>query len=274
LMQWIKVDSAMSVRLILVTSYLVLSLLHPAYCEPQHQEKYVLGDYRAGVTWQVAESFCQDIGGQLATLDSEEKQRSIASFIDDNEGYTYMYWIGLTDIDTEGSWQWSTGSPMGSYSNWDDGEPNNWEGGPSEGEDCIILRSDRDYSWNDLDCLETQFGYENIRIICELGTVKDDFYDEMVNRAHEVKELANNRLQDGQSMYSTKKGTTVDGKTVDIMNVISRNRESFGDVIEAEEIEVEVDNGRIVDNKTITIIDEGGNEEIEFDDGERDEWFI
>ncbi|RUS76015.1 hypothetical protein EGW08_016220 [Elysia chlorotica] len=54
-------------------------------------------------------------------------------------------WLGMTDIETEGTWLWEDGDEL-DYSNWANGEPNNW--GP--GEDCAVLKSRG--GWNDLPC--------------------------------------------------------------------------------------------------------------------------
>ncbi|KAL0961580.1 hypothetical protein UPYG_G00354990 [Umbra pygmaea] len=62
-----------------------------------------------------------------------------------------MY-IGLNDIITEGSWEW-TGSGQSSSSfttYWKNGEPND-----SGGEDCAVMEtwsSDPLKSWNDVPC--------------------------------------------------------------------------------------------------------------------------
>ena len=48
----------------------------------------------------------------------------------------HIVWIGGTDEDSEGTWKWSSGTPVMenqlSYTNWRSGEPNN-----HGNEDCI-----------------------------------------------------------------------------------------------------------------------------------------
>ena len=60
---------------------------------------------------------------------------------------THSCWIGLHDIDTEGTFGWADGNNS-SYRNWAIGEPNQ-----SGNEDCVhIFGSGR---WNDLECSDT-----------------------------------------------------------------------------------------------------------------------
>ena len=61
-------------------------------------------------------------------------------------------WLGYNDIDHEGTFVWSDGSPD-TFQKWYRGEPNNAGGG----EDCAYTRGGKSSStWNDLGCVETQ----------------------------------------------------------------------------------------------------------------------
>jgi len=122
-----------------------------------------------GVTWQTASEFCSTNGGQLVTIDNDDKQTSIENFIVENI-YTddldqYQYWIGLTDTNGEHSWLWSNGEELGTYSNWAETEPNNLAEG--EGEDCVHLRPALGYKWNDLDCTRIDFAELSTIALCE-----------------------------------------------------------------------------------------------------------
>ena len=77
-------------------------------------------------------------------------------FIDDNlpgpEGYNY--WLGLTKNPKEGKWRWYVSFQEATYTNWHDGEPNNFK---NYGEYCAVkysedLTSRPAQKWNDYPC--------------------------------------------------------------------------------------------------------------------------
>ncbi|XP_035664824.1 alpha-N-acetylgalactosamine-specific lectin-like [Branchiostoma floridae] len=67
------------------------------------------------------------------------------------------FWLGLHDRREEGSFEWVDGSPLGKYSSWGPGQPNNGLGQPNnyEGnEDCVLYSAslyDKD-KWADRSC--------------------------------------------------------------------------------------------------------------------------
>ena len=54
------------------------------------------------------------------------------------------WWIGATDKDKEGHFEWVSGATW-SYTNWNSGEPNN-----IGDEDCVELK--KPDAWNDIPC--------------------------------------------------------------------------------------------------------------------------
>ena len=56
------------------------------------------------------------------------------------------WWIGLDDLDQEGAFTWSDGTPL-DFTAWNDGEPNN-----AGEEDCANLPAWNGGLWNDLPC--------------------------------------------------------------------------------------------------------------------------
>ncbi len=94
-------------------------------------------------SWEEAQSYCENAGGYLACITSKEENDFTFNLIRDIYGYNSCY-FGLTDKESEGSWKWVNGEKF-SYSNWEDGEPNNLY---SSGENYGMYYFDDD-TWND-----------------------------------------------------------------------------------------------------------------------------
>lgn len=77
--------------------------------------------YEIDKTWDEARSFCEDLGGHLVTVTSEQENSFVMSIIG-----SYYCFMGATDKDSEGIWTWVTGETW-DYTNWMEGEPNNGE---------------------------------------------------------------------------------------------------------------------------------------------------
>ena len=75
------------------------------------------------MVWADASVMAQSYGGHLATIASQEEQDFLGN---------YGGWLGLTDENVEGQWEWVTGEPV-NYTNWIDGEPND----AGNGEDYV-----------------------------------------------------------------------------------------------------------------------------------------
>lgn len=114
-------------------------------------------------SWDVAEEYCESLGGHLATLTSQEENDYVYQIVR-NAGYTNAY-FGLTDKDVEGTWVWVTGEAV-SYTNWHSGEPNH----ENSNEDyAMFYFKYSDGTWNDGD-----FGGRTVSggtaFICEWDT--------------------------------------------------------------------------------------------------------
>uniref|UniRef100_A0A8B9FP93 C-type lectin domain-containing protein n=1 Tax=Amazona collaria TaxID=241587 RepID=A0A8B9FP93_9PSIT len=57
-------------------------------------------------SWWEAKEFCGHLNGSLATVSSEQEDIFLANHILENR----VFWLGLTDSDREGHWQWGDGS--------------------------------------------------------------------------------------------------------------------------------------------------------------------
>ena len=108
-------------------------------------------------SWKEAEAFCRAMDARLAKIDSENKSSFINTLVS-NVNSGFGYWIGLTDAEVENHWKWSDGTPLGSYANWMNGEPNNYNL-LLPGEDCVVLSYG---GWYDYPCW-----YSWVKFICE-----------------------------------------------------------------------------------------------------------
>ncbi len=108
-------------------------------------------DGATGRSWQQARDYCRSLGGDLASIHSEEERvcasRALASVGSAGLGA----WIGLFEDQQEGSWRWSDGTTT-NFTPWLAGEPNNDSSGPN---DCAHMWRDRAFAWNDIPCDRT-----------------------------------------------------------------------------------------------------------------------
>ena len=76
-------------------------------------------------TWNEAEAFCQQENGHLASITSDAINQYVLEGMNSKDfGYT---WIGGNDIDEEGTWKWTDGSPF-EFTFWHPGQPTNYGG--------------------------------------------------------------------------------------------------------------------------------------------------
>ncbi|XP_022082062.1 secretory phospholipase A2 receptor-like [Acanthaster planci] len=101
-----------------------------------------------GKTQNDARIACQQDQGDLAIITSVEMNSFLADFTEAAGAYA---WIGLTDTQTEGTFEWIDGTPLDPALNvlWGSSAPNN-----DNNEDCVVLRANR--VWNDVSCFTTK----------------------------------------------------------------------------------------------------------------------
>lgn len=96
------------------------------------------------VTWPDAEAFARNLKGHLVTIeDAAENDWLLSHFAQP------WLWIGLNDRDQDGTWTWASGRKV-TFTNWQDGEPDNWKGYDPLGEHVATLSSEFDSRWADI----------------------------------------------------------------------------------------------------------------------------
>ncbi|KAF1387305.1 hypothetical protein PFLUV_G00104030 [Perca fluviatilis] len=91
-------------------------------------------------TWPKSRADCLQKGADLVIINSKEEEEFTRKF-------EKRLWIGLTDLETEGTWKWVDGTPL-TKSYWNSEEPN---GG--KWENCVETQNFHyENSWNDVSC--------------------------------------------------------------------------------------------------------------------------
>lgn len=105
--------------------------------------------YQDSLAWNEANLYCQQMGGHLLTVTSQDEQDFINSCLSANTNLKNLYWIGLEEKVGEG-WSWVTQEDY-EYENWAIGEPNN----DFSGTESVVQICGKDHNsflagqWND-----------------------------------------------------------------------------------------------------------------------------
>jgi hypothetical protein len=119
-------------------------------------------------SWHMAKAHCESLEGYLVTITSQVEQ----DFVFDNlvSNSQQNCWLGATDQENEGNWQWVTGENW-DFVNWDTSQPDNC----NELEHYAALAKS-DGVWHDKVSLNNGSGgcdcpvvFENMSTICEWG---------------------------------------------------------------------------------------------------------
>ncbi|KAJ8337089.1 hypothetical protein SKAU_G00383090 [Synaphobranchus kaupii] len=101
--------------------------------------------YISGATdWADAEINCENIGGNLASVHSEEEYAFIRQLVKQADSSEPTFWMGLSNHYKADTWLWSDGTRV-DFTLWNPGEPN--KGGPSFG---LLGNYKKTKGWNDL----------------------------------------------------------------------------------------------------------------------------
>ena len=128
------------------------------------------------LSWFDAEEHCNNEGGKLVEIDSEEENTALVDEIN-RRGYSdrnMHFWIGLNELEVDGDWRLASNGLEPTYLNWHAGEPNE-EGS----EHCARLRIGpspywRD-TWSDVGCSVTSiiqgpYPAVSMHALCEFET--------------------------------------------------------------------------------------------------------
>ncbi|MGE5342587.1 MAG: lectin-like protein [Candidatus Omnitrophota bacterium] len=115
-------------------------------------------------SWHEAKSYCERLGGYLATMTSWDEDVFISSnLVNTTASWIKYCWLGGTDEEREGTWKWITGEPWG-YTHWLPGQPDNCCGGEHYLHCCTPWSDAKPNFWNDLPDAIYKFP-----LICEWG---------------------------------------------------------------------------------------------------------
>ena len=91
-----------------------------------------------------AESVCNINGGKLFEPRDENVMKTVYEYA--RKESIGEFWLGINDISFEGLFVYTSNNSRIWFNNWDEGEPNNREGG----ENCVQVK--RNGFWNDVSC--------------------------------------------------------------------------------------------------------------------------
>ena len=115
----------------LIPTHTRASIVAGPFVNPANNHTYYLLSIN---TWTNAEAEAVTLGGHLVTINDAAEQTWVFTTFGSQE-----VWIGLTDRDVEGTFQWVSGETS-TYRNWDPGEPNNAASG-NNNQDYIHMYS-------------------------------------------------------------------------------------------------------------------------------------
>lgn len=110
---------------------------------PANNSEYFLTDL---TTWTEAEAQAEAAGGYLVAINNAAEQEWLVETF----GGTDAFWIGLSDANSEGEFEWASGEPV-TYTNWAEGEPDN-----REKQNFVWINYTRPGLWDDASGIQLQ----------------------------------------------------------------------------------------------------------------------
>jgi len=149
-------------------------------------------------SWSNSQGKCSTLGANLPSIHSQEEN----VYVQNLHGGEHA-WLGLSDINSEGKFVWSDGTPF-DFHYWAKHQPNNFRD-----EDCVhtlgSLR-DHEYKWNDVNCSD-----------CHGFTCKKD-YNECQGFSDDCPVNATCVNNDGSYSCQCPSGHRLDGNTCKDVN--------------------------------------------------------
>uniref|UniRef100_A0A8C5WA99 Mannose receptor C-type 2 n=1 Tax=Leptobrachium leishanense TaxID=445787 RepID=A0A8C5WA99_9ANUR len=100
-------------------------------------------NFQSALSWREAWTSCRQQDAHLLSINEMHEQSYINGLL---TGYSSTLWMGLNDMDTNGVWQWSDGSPL-KFLNWENEQPSN-----SNDENCAVIRTETSGAWQNRNC--------------------------------------------------------------------------------------------------------------------------
>ena len=174
-------------------------------------------------SWNAAKNDAESRGGHLATITSEEEFQEICRQIPEFDNESARPWLGGTDENSEGTWQWITGEPW-VYTRWSSGNPNNGFG-------------NQDYLWSGWESKQLWDDYGNSGFIpINSYLLERDGTNEVINSNHlsilnlswsdlhaTIQQVANARAQNGAEQMQLQMAADLNAtNTVNLEQALSR----------------------------------------------------
>ncbi|XP_036765837.1 C-type lectin domain family 6 member A isoform X2 [Manis pentadactyla] len=158
----VKLWSGLVISIVLLSSCFIVSCVEKNWeCCPSTWKSFGSSCYLISTErnfWAQSEQNCVAMGAHLVVINSEAEQNFIVQQL--NESLSYF--LGLSDLQGNGNWQWIDQTPYkDNVRLWHQHEPN------FSAEECasIVFWSSRGWGWNDVFC-DT-----NRNSICEMKKV-------------------------------------------------------------------------------------------------------
>ncbi|XP_071142764.1 echinoidin-like isoform X3 [Mytilus edulis] len=121
-------------------------------------------------TWERAKAYCESQNGSLTTIETKEENdflKYVATLIQTTgQAAPDHWWLGLTDIKTEDTFEWISGQPV-TYTDWFQGTPRQPDNVNIQGDtfdvDCASLYPSASFQWFDETCT-----FPDCQAVCEI----------------------------------------------------------------------------------------------------------